>query len=190
MILEVCIIVFLISSVRSYNLTEDCSLRLGSFDQGFFVNCRTKEQNEHFVNHLRQSVLLPLVVKTALKTDLCSLTSHLSQGFGALTRWRRRRRKRSEDSKAALDLLTTEQLETLLYDLQFEDENNEFVNGSINFQSQQQEQHVTAEVHTHKHFYIVQGMPFFRMKFIESCTELQVDIKIISQKKNPVPFDP
>ena len=81
MILKACIVAYLSLSVHSYNLTEDCSLRLGAYNQGFLVNCRGgKNQNEHFINHLRQSVLLPLVVKSALKTDICAVTSHLSQG--------------------------------------------------------------------------------------------------------------
>ena len=80
MILEVCIIFYVISLVQAYNLSEDCSLRLGAQNQGFIVNCQGgKEQNEHFISHLRQSVLLPLIVKSALKTDLCAVTSHLSQ---------------------------------------------------------------------------------------------------------------
>lgn len=80
MILEVCIIFFVICLVQAYNLSEDCSLRLGAQNQGFIVNCQGgKEQNEHFISHLRQSVLLPLIVKSALKTDLCAITSHLSQ---------------------------------------------------------------------------------------------------------------
>ena len=89
-----------------------------------------------------------------------------------MTRWRRRRRRRrqSDDSKAVLEQLTTEQLETLLQDLQLEvlTETDELVNGSVAYnqssgdgwQSQQQHQHVTAEVHTHKHVYVVQGVPF------------------------------
>ena len=81
MILRVCIAICLTLSVHCYNLTEDCSLRLGAYNQGFLVNCRGgKDQNEHFINHLRQSVLLPLVVKSALKTDICAVTSHLTQG--------------------------------------------------------------------------------------------------------------
>ena len=80
MILEVCIIFYVICLVKAYNLSEDCSLRLGAQNQGFIVNCQGgKEQNEHFISHLRQSVLLPLIVKSALKTDLCAITSHLSQ---------------------------------------------------------------------------------------------------------------
>ena len=80
MILEVCIIFYGICLVQAYNLSEDCSLRLGAQNQGFIVNCQGgKEQNEHFISHLRQSVLLPLIVKSALKTDLCAITSHLSQ---------------------------------------------------------------------------------------------------------------
>ena len=94
-----------------------------------------------------------------------------------MTRWRRRRRRRrrrrqSEDSKAVLEQLTTEQLETLLQDLQLEvlteTETDGLVNGSVAYnqssgdgwQSQQQHQHVTAEVHTHKHVYVVQGVLF------------------------------
>ena len=80
MILEVCIIFYVICLVQAYNLSDDCSLRLGAQNQGFIVNCQGgKEQNEHFISHLRQSVLLPLIVKSALKTDLCAVTSHLSQ---------------------------------------------------------------------------------------------------------------
>ena len=80
MILEVCIIFYVICLVQAYNLSEDCSLRLGAQNKGFIVNCQGgKEQNEHFISHLRQSVLLPLIVKSALKTDLCAVTSHLSQ---------------------------------------------------------------------------------------------------------------
>ena len=80
MILEVCIIFYGICLVQAYNLSGDCSLRLGAQNQGFIVNCQGgKEQNEHFISHLRQSVLLPLIVKSALKTDLCAITSHLSQ---------------------------------------------------------------------------------------------------------------
>ena len=91
-----------------------------------------------------------------------------------MTRWRRRRRRRrrrqSDDSKAVLEQLTTEQLETLLQDLQLEvlTETDGLFNGSVAYnqssgdgwQSQQQHQHVTAEVHTHKHVYVVQGVPF------------------------------
>ena len=80
MILDVCIIFYVICLIQAYNLSEDCSLRLGAQNQGFIVNCQGgKEQNDHFISHLRRSVLLPLIVKSALKTDLCAVTSHLSQ---------------------------------------------------------------------------------------------------------------
>ena len=95
-------------------------------------------------------------------TNLCAwwhssqtfyLNLDLNQGHGS-TRWRRQ----LEDSKAVLEQLTTEQLETLLHDLQLQVLTEDSpINGTTPHQSQYQQQHVTAEVHTHKHVYVVQG---------------------------------
>lgn len=157
---------FLFSCISSYkNLNKDCHLRLGDFRQGFLVRCRGgEEQNQKFIWHLRQKVLLPMVLKMALKTDLCLIATHLKHhtegGNKGAERQARAENMISDESKSVLEQLTTGQLETLLQELQFstalENGGNLTGNGTSGmFQWQSQEQNITAEIHTHKHIYVV-----------------------------------
>lgn len=118
-----------------------------------------EEQNQRFIRHLRQKVLLPMVLKMALKTDLCLIANHVKQ-YGGTERQARAESRISDESKSVLEQLTTEQLETLLQELQFstatENGGNLTGNGTLGtFQWQSQEQNITAEIHTHKHIYVV-----------------------------------
>ena len=122
------------------NFAEDCSLRLGTYHQGFKVHCAGgPDQSKNFIKELRQGVLLPLLVKTALSTDLCPITSQLHHYLNH----RQSRQVLTTASKAILEKLTDEQLESLLHDLQFVPQDEE-KNSTISLQTQQQSQEINA----------------------------------------------
>ena len=105
------------------NLAKDCKLSLGAFRQGFAVNCLGgQRQNDLFIKHFRKNVLLPMVLKMALKTELCPIASQLGKYYT----FNARKGRSDEDflqSKSVLQQLSIDQLERLLQDLQIEGRN-------------------------------------------------------------------
>ena len=104
-------------------MAKDCKLSLGAFRQGFAVNCLGgQRQNDLFIKHFRKNVLLPMVLKMALKTELCPIASQLGKYYT----FNARKGRSDEDflqSKSVLQQLSIDQLERLLQDLQIEGRN-------------------------------------------------------------------
>ena len=66
--------------VCSNHWHQDCSMKLGPFEQGFDIECDGgQEQVDLFTKHLREKVLLPTVLKMALKTDLCGISDQIQK---------------------------------------------------------------------------------------------------------------
>ena len=72
--------------VCTNQLYQDCSMTLGQFGQGFDIECiGGQDQIDLFTRHLREKVLLPTVIKMALKTDLCGISDQIQKyGKGSL----------------------------------------------------------------------------------------------------------
>ena len=59
---------------------KDCIMTLGPYEQGFDIECTGgQEQIDLFTEHLREKVLLPTVIKMALKTDLCGISDQIQK---------------------------------------------------------------------------------------------------------------
>ena len=64
---------------------QDCVMRLGQYGQGFDIQCQGQDpdQIQAFNQHLKEQILLPMVIKMAMKTDLCSISEQL-QKYGKI----------------------------------------------------------------------------------------------------------
>ena len=146
----------IIASASSSDLSQDCTMRLGQFGQGFDIQCQGgQDQIDHFTKHLREQVLLPTVIKMALRTDLCGISDQIEK-YGKVFGYRRKNKRHAtlnEDQNQWLNHLSDQQLESLLEEL---DANLKSANvsNSTSFQTQSQSQEVHAEIHTHKHIYV------------------------------------
>ena len=92
---SVCSFIFsLVLLVRSESdLHRDCLMRLGQYGQGFDIQCEGgAEQISLFNRYLRQQVLLPTLIKMALKTDLCSISQQLEK-YGKIFGFKKQHRQ-------------------------------------------------------------------------------------------------
>ena len=142
--------------VAKSDYSQDCVMRLGQYGQGFDIQCTRPDQIQAFNQHLREKVLLPMVIKMALRTDLCGISEQLEK-YGKIfgfrhTNKRERRTTLQEPSEVQewLNQLSDVQLESLLKELNGTIDNND----TSTYQSQSQIQEIHTEIHTHKHVYV------------------------------------
>ena len=164
---SVCFIVSLLVVLvhgSEFDLHKDCVMRLGQHGQGFDIQCEGGvDQISLFNRYLRQQVLLPTLIKMALKTDLCSISQQLVK-YGKIFGFKKVRQQRSNpvvnQHPSWLDQLSDEQLESLLEELNETLKDDEITlhnitdESGITFQSQSQIQEIHTEIHTHKHVYV------------------------------------
>jgi hypothetical protein len=141
-------------------MSSGCTMKLGTFGQGLVVKCDGgKEHRSRFLEHLRKNVILPSLVKVALKTDFCSTIEALSRNTGYYSLRTRAGKGLSlseqEEAKGILDQLSDDEIEHLLDVLKNDVVEEADVSNGTEVQSQSQVQDVKAEIHTHQHIYLV-----------------------------------
>ena len=95
-----------------------------------------KVQNEAFIDYLRKKIFLPIVLKVALKTDLCPIKDLLKQYTNIYGIRHRMKRNSliSNSTKELLDEFSNEQLQQILDELKVDifDEDVENTETGIN----------------------------------------------------------